>query len=138
TALGTQEDVATPMEARFTGVEVQATVAQNLLDEAFIRRPAYAPFVEALLVLLAFPVAAAVLLAGVAPGALLAASLCGVMGWSSVWSFAAGIHVSPLLGTAGVALSWVGAVIVRLRGQRTRAVEGERQARRQALVAAAA
>ena len=46
TALGTQELVATPHDPRFIGVEVQATVADNLLQGDFLRRPATAPLVE--------------------------------------------------------------------------------------------
>ena len=39
TALGTQELVATPYDPSFTGVEVQATVADNLLRGDFIGIP---------------------------------------------------------------------------------------------------
>ena len=39
TALGTREVVATPLDTLFAGVEVQATVADNLLQQDFIRRP---------------------------------------------------------------------------------------------------
>ena len=41
TALGTREVVATPIDTLFAGVEVQATVADNLLQQDFIRRPEY-------------------------------------------------------------------------------------------------
>ena len=41
TALGTREVVATPLDTLFSGVEVQATVADNLLQRDFIRRPAF-------------------------------------------------------------------------------------------------
>jgi adenylate cyclase len=39
TALGTREVVSTPLDTLFAGVEVQATVADNLLQQDFIRRP---------------------------------------------------------------------------------------------------
>ena len=39
TALGTREVVSTPLDTLFTGVEVQATVADNLLQRDFVRRP---------------------------------------------------------------------------------------------------
>jgi adenylate cyclase len=39
TALGTREVVATPLDTLFVGVEVQATVADNLLQGDFIHRP---------------------------------------------------------------------------------------------------
>ena len=42
TALGTREVVSTPLDTLFAGVEVQATVADNLLQQDFIRRPEYA------------------------------------------------------------------------------------------------
>src|SRR5207245_9318101 len=38
TALGTREVVATPLDTLFAGVEVQATVADNLLEQDFMRR----------------------------------------------------------------------------------------------------
>ena len=40
TALGTREVVATPLDTLFVGVEVQATVADNLLQQDFISRSA--------------------------------------------------------------------------------------------------
>src|SRR5262249_35267835 len=39
TALGTREVVATPLDTLFAGVEVQATVADNLLQQDFLHRP---------------------------------------------------------------------------------------------------
>ncbi len=51
TALGTREVVATPIDTLFAGVEVQATVADNLLQNDFIRRPEYGVLVEAQIVL---------------------------------------------------------------------------------------
>ena len=41
TALGTREVVATPLDTLFTGVEVQATIADNLLQGDVIHRPEY-------------------------------------------------------------------------------------------------
>ena len=46
TALGTREVVATPLDTLFVGVEVQATVADNLLQRDFIYRPEHAVAVE--------------------------------------------------------------------------------------------
>jgi adenylate cyclase len=46
TALGTREVVATPLDTLFVGVEVQATIADNLLQQDFIVRPASAPIRE--------------------------------------------------------------------------------------------
>jgi adenylate cyclase len=51
TALGTREVVATPLDTLFTGLEVQATVADNLLQRDFYRKPPYGPALETLAVL---------------------------------------------------------------------------------------
>ena len=51
TALGTREVVATPLDTLFAGVEVQATVADNLLQRDFIRRPAIGATLESVTVL---------------------------------------------------------------------------------------
>src|SRR4029450_11730459 len=51
TALGTREVVATPLATLFVGVEVQATVADNLLQGDFIRRPEYQSGIESLVTL---------------------------------------------------------------------------------------
>ena len=51
TALGTREVVSTPLDTLFAGVEVQATVADNLLQQDFIRRPEYAGVLETQLVI---------------------------------------------------------------------------------------
>ncbi|MDP9323890.1 MAG: CHASE2 domain-containing protein, partial [Acidobacteriota bacterium] len=51
TALGTREVVATPLDTLFAGVEVQATIADNLLDRSFIRRSALGSILDSQLVL---------------------------------------------------------------------------------------
>jgi adenylate cyclase len=48
TALGTREVVATPLDTLFTGVEVQATVADNLIQGDFLHRPEHAVLIESL------------------------------------------------------------------------------------------
>ena len=51
TALGTREVVTTPLDTLFTGVEVQATVADNLLRQDFVSRSGLASIVESLVAL---------------------------------------------------------------------------------------
>jgi len=46
TALGTREVVATPLDTLFAGVEVQATVADNLLQRDFMYRPEHGVTLE--------------------------------------------------------------------------------------------
>src|SRR5918993_300398 len=52
TALGNREVVSTPLDTLFTGVEVQATIADNLLQRDFISRPSGGILVETLVVVL--------------------------------------------------------------------------------------
>ena len=51
TALGTREVVATPLDTLFVGVEAQATVADNLLQQDFISRSQFGTVLEGLAVL---------------------------------------------------------------------------------------
>ena len=97
--------MATPLDTLFGGVEVQATVADNLLQQDFISRSALTRVGEVAAVLVV-GIAVAVLfattgiVAGLLGGAVGAASL-----WvGCVWLLAsAGIFVSPLFGIVGVA-----------------------------------
>ena len=137
TALGTREVVSTPLDTLFTGVEVQATIADNLLHGDFIARPASGPAAEA----------GAALLLGLMATLLavrwrIAWSAVAVLGalaaiWAaSVWAFAAdGVFLSPLypsLAGAGtlVSLTVVGLVVERRRADRA----GEAQAASQRLM----
>ena len=51
TALGTRDVVTTPLDTLFTGIELQATIADDMLQNDFLSRPALAPIVEGLLAL---------------------------------------------------------------------------------------
>jgi adenylate cyclase len=104
TALGTREVVATPLDTLFVGVEVQATVADNLLQQDFISRSELGTALEAMLVLIL----------GVAVTAVASTTrtLSGVVasgvGIAAVWYFAGwvlstrGVFVSPVMPTIGV------------------------------------
>ena len=101
TALGTREVVATPLDTLFTGVEVQATVADNLLQQDFIRRPEHSTVIEIQAVLVA-GIAAALLVGrlGLAWGALgVAGCLAGVWGFSVILLSTNGVLLSPLFPT---------------------------------------
>jgi adenylate cyclase len=118
TALGTQEDIATPVQPLFPGVEIQATIAENLLAGHAIRRAGYASFVEAFLIFLAVPVVWLVSRAGAVWGAGLLVVLAVVLGAGAVQLFARGFFASPLLGLAGGSTAYVATLLVRLRDQR--------------------
>ena len=107
TALGTREVVATPLDVLFAGVEVQATVADNLLRQDFIRRPEAGVTLETEAVL-ALGVAAVLLIGrlGIAWGSVAGAAVLAA-GWAVavVLMSTRGVFVSPLYPTLGLAAS---------------------------------
>jgi signal transduction histidine kinase len=139
TALGIQEDVATPLDTRFTGVEVQATIAENLLQRDFIRRPEHA--VAAEIAMLALGLFGVWLTWARGPATGIAGSLGGCV---LMWVVAAGllsragVFLSPLLPTAALLVALPAAVIVAGADVVTRATTSVRRARQQAVVARSA
>lgn len=104
TALGTREVVATPLDTLFTGVETQATVADNLLQHDFISRSALGKILDAIVVLalgilVAWLVATRRTASGLIATAISVAALWYVAGWLLSTS---GVFVSPVLPTIGV------------------------------------
>ncbi len=104
TALGTREVVATPLDTLFAGVEVQATIADNLLEQSFIRRSSLGSILDSQLVLvLGLPIALLVARTGIVPGVLGGAAGVAALWSASVWLLSArGVFVSPLFPTLGV------------------------------------
>jgi len=137
TALGTREVVATPLDTLFAGVEVQATVADNLLHGDFVGRPAGAGAIETELVI-ALGLLATVFIARVGPtwGAI------GAMGgvilvWLGSAQFMAvfGVFVSPLYPTLGIGGSVAAMTVARVTFERRRAdTAGEATAASQRLM----
>lgn len=102
TALGTREVVATPLDTLFAGVEVQATVADNLLQQDFIRRPQLGIESQITLVL-GIAVAVLVARAGLLWGAVAVGSSLGALWFGAVWLLSSeGVFVSPLFPTLGL------------------------------------
>lgn len=125
TALGTREVVATPLDTLFAGVEVQATVADNLLQQDFLRRPEHAVTLEAQVVLgLGIIAALAVgrfgLLWGTGVGA-----ACIALAWGAAyWLFAGtGTFLSPLFPTLGLLGSLALMAAARFAAEHRRADE---------------
>jgi adenylate cyclase len=104
TALGTREVVATPLDTLFTGVEVQATVADNLLEQDFIRRLQFGTTLESQVALvLGIAVAVLVARAGLLWGAIGVASGLGAVWFGAAWLLSSrGVFVSPLSSTLGL------------------------------------
>jgi adenylate cyclase len=123
TALGTRDGVATPFDTLFPGVEVQATVADNLLRGDFIFRPADALSVE-MTAVLSLGIAVTLLIArfglarGSGAGLLLLAG-----GWRGAeWLMTAkGAYFSPVFPAIGLLASMLAATLAKLAHERHRA-----------------
>jgi adenylate cyclase len=104
TALGTGDSLATPFDIQFAGVELHATVADNLLQQDFLRRSEHAAHIEMQATLIAGLIVA---LLGARLGvrwAGTAAVACVIVFWGgSVWRLSEwGEFLSPLFPTLGV------------------------------------
>ena len=98
TALGTREVVATPLDTLFAGVEVQATVADNLLQRDFLRRSSAGSTLDSIAALiLGLGLVALVATAGVTAGVVATGVVLVGLGWSSVSLLSSsGLFMSPL------------------------------------------
>jgi CHASE2 domain-containing sensor protein len=123
TALGTREVVATPLDTLFAGVEVQATVADNLLQQDFIRRSALGATLESLVALaLGVAMTAVVARIGVSFGLAGAAAGIAALWWGAVWLLSSrGVFVSPLFPTAGMLGAVAAVTIAKVTVERRRA-----------------
>jgi adenylate cyclase len=104
TALGTREVVATPLDTLFAGVEVQATVADNLMEQDFIRRSTVGTTLDGMVVLLLGSVVAGIVAGiGIASGLVAAAASVAGLWWGTVRLLSTGgLFLSPLSPTIGV------------------------------------
>jgi CHASE2 domain-containing sensor protein len=135
TALGTREVVATPLDTLFAGVEVQATVADNLLQQDFIRRPEYGVTLETQTVL-ALGIAGILLVGrfGLMWGAV-AIAIFAAAAWGVTISVFAkyGVFISPLfptLGLGGALAAMTGARFAVEHRRADRAVEDKATSQR--------
>ena len=123
TALGTREVVATPLDTLFVGVEVQATVADNLLQQDFISRSQFGTVLEGLAVLVlgvgvTWLVASTGTLSGVLGSGISIAALWYVAGWVLSTT---GVFVSPLMPTIAVSAALAVMTLVKFTVERGRA-----------------
>jgi CHASE2 domain-containing sensor protein len=128
TALGTREVVATPLDTLFAGVEVQATVADNLLEQDFIRRSALGATLESLVALL-LGIAIALLVArtGLTSGLISAAAGVSALWWGTVWLLSTGgVFISPLSPTIGVVAALAVMTLAKFTVERGRADSASR------------
>jgi adenylate cyclase len=123
TALGTREVVATPLDTLFAGVEVQATVADNLLQQDFIRRPEYGVTVETQAVL-ALGIAGILLVGRFGlPWGAAGMAVFAVATWAAATSVFTryGVFISPLFPTLGLGGALAAMTAARFVGEHRRA-----------------
>jgi HD-GYP domain-containing protein (c-di-GMP phosphodiesterase class II) len=128
TALGTREVVATPLDTLFAGVEVQATVADNLLQQDFIRRSSLGAILDAVVVLVAgIAMAVTVARGGIVAGLLSAAVGGAGIWWITVWLLSTrGLFVSPLPPMIAVLAALGAMTLSKFTVERGRADEASR------------
>lgn len=129
TALGTREVVATPIDTLFAGVEVQATVADNLLEQDFISRSQLGTTLEAQAVLVV-GIAVALLVArtGVVAGLLGSTGSVAAAWYLAAWLLSArGVFVSPLVPTMGVVAAVAAMTLAKFTVERGRADSAGRE-----------
>ena len=129
TALGTREVVATPLDTLFAGVEVQATLADNLLREDFLARATEGTALElALVLVLGLPLV--VLLSWRGP---FVAMLGGIAGLSALWfgilhqASTHGTLISPLYPGLAVLLPLAATTVALVFAERRRADTASRE-----------
>lgn len=123
TALGTREVVATPLDTLFVGVEAQATVADNLLQQDFIGRSQFGTTLEAAAVLIV-GLAVAALVASTHTAAGLVGSAIGIaaLWYVAVWLLSGpGIFVSPVMPTIAVGAAVAAMTLAKFAIERGRA-----------------
>jgi adenylate cyclase len=123
TALGTREVVATPLDTLFTGVEVQATVADNLLQRDFIGRHELGTTLESLAsLLLGLAVALIIVRIRFIWGAIAALGGLTLLWVGAVTSLAVnGVFMSPMFPSMGIIASVAAMTLGRLTVERRRA-----------------
>ena len=123
TALGTREVVATPLDTLFVGVEVQATVADNLIQRDFMYRPEHGVTLETQVVIGLGTIAALVVARfGLIWGAIVSMSFL-VAAWTGSRSLLAtdGAYFSPLYPSLSILASMTAMTIAGFGVERRRA-----------------
>jgi adenylate cyclase len=123
TALGTREVVATPLDTLFVGVEVQATVADNLLQRDFMYRPEHGVTLETQVVI----GLGAIAVLTAARFGLVWGALAVVISIVAVWTGAQSLlssdggYFSPLYPTLGLVTAFVSMIVAGFGVERRRA-----------------
>lgn len=123
TALGTREVVATPLDTLFVGVEVQATIADNLLQKDFLHRPVGGSTFESAAALTSgLIVTAVVTWIGLGSGGFAGlVTLIGLWGGAAWLLETQGLFLSPLFPSASVLMAFATMTIAKFGVERRRA-----------------
>ena len=123
TALGSREVVTTPFDTRVAGVEVQATLADNLLRRDFLSRAENALTVEIAAVLgLGVAITLVVARVGLPLGTIAGAIFLAAIWLLARWQLGAkGEYLSPVFPTTGLMASLAAATLARIAQERKRA-----------------
>src|SRR4029453_7066543 len=115
--------VATPLDTLFAGVEVQATVADNLLQQDFLRRSPVGTTLDSMTALvLGIGLAVVVTTTGVTAGVVAAAIVLVGLCWSSLSLLSSsGLYLSPLLPALSVLSAQVVMTFAKFTVERRRA-----------------
>jgi HD-GYP domain-containing protein (c-di-GMP phosphodiesterase class II) len=129
TALGTREVVATPLDTLFAGVEVQATVADNLLQQDFVYRHEHGAALETQTVLASGIFSAlAVSWLGLGWGGALVGALLGAIWIGAISAMSAGgTFFSPLFPTIGLTTALAAMTVARYAIERRHAVRADHE-----------
>jgi adenylate cyclase len=129
TALGTREVVATPLDTLFAGVEVQATVADNLLQEDFLHRsPIGAPLDSLVVLILGIAMALVVARTGIVAGLVASVASAAGIWWGAVQLISGnGLFLSPLFPTIGIVAALAGTTLAKFTVERGRADDATRE-----------
>jgi HD-GYP domain-containing protein (c-di-GMP phosphodiesterase class II) len=123
TALGNREVVATPLDTLFVGVEVQATVADNLLQQDFLRTSPLGTLLDGVVVLAAGMVVVWVVArTGTATGVFGTIASIAVVWYVAGWMLSTrGLFVSPVMPTVSALATLAAMTFAKFTVERGRA-----------------
>ncbi len=117
TVAGIGDMHTTPMRVNFPGVEIQATVVDNILNADFISRPSWAPGFELMMILGTGLIISLLLIPGNPLwGFLATVLLAGCISLGTFWGFTVrGLFVSPLMPLVTLSVDFVLLILINLK-----------------------
>jgi CHASE2 domain-containing sensor protein len=133
TALGLSDQVTTPLDLSYPGIEVHATAAESLLGRHFITLPPYIGAYDLGMALgAALAVAAFIIVGGLLWGGIGTAIGCALLWWLASWALETRhMYLSPVFPMLSATLSFAALTGAKVVYERSRA-EAEQRRRQQA------